>query len=141
MLERFLKLKESLTILLAKKEWSRKASLAKAKFCQEDFTLMERVVKVLQAFNEVTEHLSHNSACISEVIPVVTILLAALDRGNDVLGVVGYKFNLRSKLRKKSDILRVLTFTLWPPLWTQGTAELTSLTRQRPRIQQRSLSL
>ena len=101
MLARFLKLKESLTILLAKKEWSRKASLAKAKICQEDFTLMERVVKVLQAFNEVTEQLSHNSACISEVIPVVTILLAALDRGNDDLGVVGYKFNLRSKLREK----------------------------------------
>ena len=101
MLARFLKLKESLTILLAKKEWSRKASLAKAKICQEDFTLMEKVVKVLQAFNEVTEQLSHNSACISEVIPVVTILLAALDRGNDDLGVVGYKFNLRSKLREK----------------------------------------
>ena len=36
-----------------------------------------------------------------KVIPVLTILLAALDRGNDDLGVAGYKFNLRSKLRDK----------------------------------------
>ena len=62
---------------------------------------MEKIVKVLQVFNEVTEQLSHNSACISEVIPVVTILLAALDRGDNDMGVIGYKYNMRSKLREK----------------------------------------
>ena len=61
--------------------------------------MMERVVKVLQVFFEATEKLSHNSSCISEVIPVVTILLAALDKGDHDLGVTGMKFNLRSKLR------------------------------------------
>ena len=53
MLARFHELKEFLVVLLGKKEWNRKPGLAKAKFCQDNFTLMERVIKVLQAFNEV----------------------------------------------------------------------------------------
>ena len=33
------------------------------------------------------------------MIPVVTVLLAALDRGENDMGIIGYKFNMRAKLR------------------------------------------
>jgi hypothetical protein len=39
----------------------------------------------------VTLQLSHGSSCISEVVPVVTILLNALDRGENDAGIIGYK--------------------------------------------------
>jgi hypothetical protein len=54
---------------------------------------------VNQVFYEATLQLSHSSSCISEVVPVTTILLNALARGKNDTGIVGYKFNLMSRLR------------------------------------------
>ena len=33
------------------------------------------------------------------MIPVVTVLLTALDRAENDMGIIGYKFNMRAKLR------------------------------------------
>ena len=34
---------------------------------------------------------------------MITILMNALDRGNDNFGQIGYKFNMRAKLREKTE--------------------------------------
>jgi hypothetical protein len=117
-LDRFVKLKPFLVELFAREEWSRKPGLAKAKFREADWDLMAKLVSVLQVyiaarnnvfqrrvncapqvFYEATLQMSHSSSCISEVVPVVTILLNALAQGKNDAGVIGYKFNLRSRLR------------------------------------------
>ena len=81
---------------MGKQEWSVKLN---AKFRHEDWTLMTKIISVLKVFFEATEKLSHSSACISEVIPAVTVILHALDRGENDFGITGCKFNMRSKLR------------------------------------------
>ena len=118
-MHRFVKLKPFLVELFARDEWSRKPGLVKAKFREADWDLMDKLVSVLQVyiavrydvfqrrvycapqvFYEATLQMSHSSSCISEVVPVVTILLDALSRGTNDAGIIGYKFNLRSKLRE-----------------------------------------
>jgi hypothetical protein len=118
------KLQPFLVELFAREEWSRKPGLAKAKFRKADWDLMGKLVSVLQVmqrqhiqcagvsqcttvpycanqvFYEATLQLSHASSCISEVVPVTTILLDALAQGKNDAGVIGYKFNLRSRLRE-----------------------------------------
>jgi hypothetical protein len=65
-----------------------------------DWTLMEKVVKVLEVFYEATLKLSSSSACISDVIPIITGLLYTLSPGGnrEDQGVKDFKRKLRASL-------------------------------------------
>ena len=67
-----------------------------------------------KVFNEVTEQLSHGSACISEVgnsvrkyilhfqvIPMVTIMMHSLERTEMDYGVIGWKANLKERITER----------------------------------------
>ena len=74
-------------------------------------TLINNNFKV---FNEVTEQLSHGSACISEVgnsvrniflhfqvIPMVSIMMHSLERTGKDYGVIGWKANLKERITER----------------------------------------
>jgi hypothetical protein len=88
-------------------------------------------------FYEATLQLSHSSSCISEVVPVTTILLNALARGKDDAGVIGYKYNLRSKLRESmGDLEKNLDYALATqvdPRYKSTPSSRTAPTWTRPR--------
>ena len=107
MLERFLVLKPALLELLAKQEY--KAHHKVLQMVKErDWSVMANVVSVLKIFYEITLQLSHASACISEVIPCVTMLARSLERtgGPEEDGVRMLKDDLRQAvLRKEANRL------------------------------------
>ena len=61
------------------------------------------VVSVLKIFDEITLQLSHASACLSEVIPCVTMLARSLERtgGPEEDGVRMFKDDLRAAVLQK----------------------------------------
>ena len=85
MLERFVTLQEAIKKVLEDDEWKDKILVKSGnnagrvvKFSNNDWKVMERIVKVLGPFKEATLKLSAASACISQAIPTVTSLLHTL---------------------------------------------------------------
>ena len=81
---------------------------------------MEKVVLVLKVFYEATIRLSSNSACISDVIPIVTSLIVTLSSADrDDLGVRDFKRKLKSSLEErlgaKEELERYSVATLLDP--------------------------
>ena len=102
MLERFLELKSALLEMLNKEECkAHHKCLGMIK--ERDWPTMENIVSVLKIFYEVTNQLSHSSACISEVIPCTTMIAKSLERtgGGEEAGVRLFKDELRETLLKK----------------------------------------
>ena len=77
MLQRFLLLQPVIRDILLDQQWQKKLDV---NLTNADWTLMEKVVKVLEIFFEATVRFSSSSACISEVIPTVTGLLFTLQK-------------------------------------------------------------
>ena len=102
MIERFLVLKPALLELLSKQEY--KAHHKVLQLVKErDWPVMANVVSVLKIFYEITLQLSHASACLSEVIPCVTMLARSLERtgGPEEDGVRMFKDDLRAAVLQK----------------------------------------
>ena len=82
MLERFSELQEAVKKVIEDEEWKdkiiNKTSGKAVKFTNNEWKVMERVVKVLGPFKEATLKLSAAAACISIAIPTVTSLLHTL---------------------------------------------------------------
>ena len=74
MLQRLLRLKDTLLVMGDKEEY--KQMLEKIR--PADWQIISNVVNVLKPFAEVTENLSHASACISEVSKCI-LILASID--------------------------------------------------------------
>ena len=81
MLKRFLFLKKALIPTIANCEG------LDIEFNNNDWKNMEKVVKVLQPFEEATKLLSKSSASISQAIMIVTVIIKALSKTEDDWGV------------------------------------------------------
>ena len=70
---------------------------------KRDWSVIANVVSVLKIFYEITLQLSHASACLSEVIPCVTMLARSLERtgGPEEDGVRMFKDDLRAAVLQK----------------------------------------
>ena len=70
---------------------------------ERDWPVMANVVSVLKIFYEITLQLSHASACLSEVIPCVTMLARSLERtgGPEEDGVRMFRDDLRAAVLQK----------------------------------------
>ena len=70
---------------------------------ERDWSVIANVVSVLKIFYEITLQLSHASACLSEVIPCVTMLARSLERtgGPEEDGVRMFKDDLRAAVLQK----------------------------------------
>ena len=103
MFERFLELKPFLLEMMNLEEY--KAHHKVLKLVKErDWTTIANVVNVLKIFYEITLQLSHASACVSEVIPCVTMLARSLERtgGPEEEGVRLFKDDLRVTVLEKN---------------------------------------
>ena len=96
MLQRFLLLQPVIRDILLDQQWQKKLDV---NLTNADWTLMEKVVKVLEIFFEATVRFSSSSACISEVIPTVTGLLFTLSsEARDDHGVKDFKRKLKASM-------------------------------------------
>ena len=96
MLQRFLLLQSVIRDILLDQHWQKKLDV---NLTNADWTLMEKVVKVLEIFFEATVRFSSSSACISEVIPTVTGLLFTLSsEARDDHGVKDFKRKLKASM-------------------------------------------
>ena len=99
MLQRFLQLQPVMRSVLLDQDWKNKLDV---NISNADWSLMEKVVKVLGVFLEATERFSSPSACISEVIPTVTGLLVTLNvNDRDDVGVKDFKRKLKESLERR----------------------------------------
>ena len=122
MLLRFLQVKSIIKGLL-NKGWGKEISgkdKPEIKISDRDWNLLAAVTKVLRGFKEATENLSKASACVSEYIPTVFLLLKSIevsaeDETEIGRGVKGLKTRLSDDLEKRMremDIERLDTFVL-----------------------------
>ena len=99
MLERFLKLKSPLISSMANSEdYDVKVELRK-----DDWSLMDKVVKVLKSFEEATQMLSTKNACISQTIPIITLIIQQLNTTKDDFGVKTLKRDLQNAMEARFD--------------------------------------
>ena len=78
--------------------------LNEKKIYDKDWKLIQSVVKVLGSFKSATEKLSKESACISEYIPTVTVLLKSLETLSDEdEGVKSLKKHLFTNLKNRTE--------------------------------------
>ena len=113
MLERFVELQEAIKKVLEMEEWKGKivvktGNLAgtAVKFSNNDWKVMERVVKLLSPFKEATLKLLSASACISQAIPTISSLLHTLKPAYNIntdLGVRDLKRRLSTNLVERLD--------------------------------------
>ena len=112
MLDRFVALQEPIKKVLEMGEWKDKIMVRSGnhagkpvKFNNNDWKVMERVVKLLGPFKEATIKLSAASACISQSIPTITSLLHTLKPANNTtdLGVKDLKRRLAANLIERLD--------------------------------------
>ena len=103
MFERFLELKPALLEMMNQAEYSAHHKCLKL-IKERDWTTIANAVSVLRIFYEITLQLSHSSACLSEVIPCVTMLARSLERtgGPEEEGVRLFKDELRETVLKKN---------------------------------------
>lgn len=68
-----------------------------------EWSLMEKVLRLLQPFEEYTKLMSKNNSCISEVIPAVTVLKKFLSRDDEekTAGVRTMRDDLSTSLEKR----------------------------------------
>ena len=97
MLKRFVELQPVIRAILLDNDWQKKLDV---RLTNADWTLMEKVVNVLEVFYEATLKLSSSSACISDVIPIITGQLYTLSPGGnrEDQGVKDFKHKLRASL-------------------------------------------
>ena len=96
MIQRFLLLQPVIRALLLDQDWQKKLDV---NLSNNDWNLMEKVVKILEVFYEATVRFSSSSACISEVIPTVTglsVTLSVVDQDDN--GVKDFKRKLKASL-------------------------------------------
>ena len=96
MIQRFLLLQPVICALLLDQDWQKKLDV---NLSNNDWNLMEKVVKILEVFYEATVRFSSSSACISEVIPTVTglsVTLSVVDQDDN--GVKDFKRKLKASL-------------------------------------------
>ena len=122
MLQRFLLLQPVVRSILLDQEWQKKLNV---NITNADWSLMGKVVKVLEVFYEATVRLSSSSACISDVVPTVTSLLVALGPGDgDDNGVKDFKRKLKAslleRLGNKEDLERYSLATLLDPRYDKS---------------------
>ena len=101
MLERFLRLKSALIASIAHCE-----DLdydVKVEFRKDDWSLMEKVVKVLKSFEEATQMLSTKNACISQTIPIITLIIQQLNTTKADTGVKTLKRDLQDAMEARFD--------------------------------------
>ena len=97
--------------LLDEKGWAeviaKKSNTDKKKLHEKDWKIMKNVVKTLSPFKSATEQLSSNAACISECIPVVSMLQKTLEvcGGDSDQGVKDLKKRLSSNLKQRTDFM------------------------------------
>jgi hypothetical protein len=95
----FVVLQPVIRALLLDHDWQKKLDV---RLTTADWTLMEKVVKALEVFYGATLKLSSSSACISDVIPIITglLLLYKLSPGGnrEDQGVKDCKRKLRASL-------------------------------------------
>ena len=114
MLERFVTLQEAIKKVLEDDDWKDKILVKSGnnagkvvKFSNNDWKVMERIVKVLGPFKEATLKLSAASACISQAIPTVTSLLHTLKPAHNTtdLGVRDLKRRLTENIMDRLDYI------------------------------------
>ena len=117
MLQRFLLLQPVIRALLQEEDWQKKLDV---NLSNNDWNLMEKIVKILEVFFEATLRFSSSSACISEVIPTVTglsVTLGVVDQEDN--GVKDFKRKLKaslmSRLGEKEMLERYSLATLLDP--------------------------
>ena len=99
MLERFLKLKSPLIASITNfEDYDVKVELRK-----DDWSLMDKVVKVLKSFEEATQMLSTKNACISQTIPIITLIIQQLNTTKDDFGVKTLKRDLQNAMEARFD--------------------------------------
>ena len=99
MLQRFMQLQFVICALLFDHEWKKKRDV---NISNAEWTLMDKVVKVLGVFFEATERFSSASSCISEVIPTITGLLVTLTiHDRDDNGVKDFKRKLKDSIERR----------------------------------------
>ena len=108
MLERMVECEDVLKRVLDEKGWAeiiaKKSHTEKKRISDKDWKILRNVVKVLNPFKSATEQLSANAACISESIPLVSMLLKTLDVcGESDQGVKDLKKRLSDNLRRRTD--------------------------------------
>ncbi len=90
---------------------------AKIEFSAQDWTLMEKVVKVLRSFEEVMKLLWCKDATITRAIPAVSAIVKTLETNPENRGIMGMKWSLQESMeRRHADIESINHFTLPPSL-------------------------
>ena len=117
MLKRFLLLQPALRAILLEENWQKKLDV---NLTNADWSLMEKVVHVLEIFFEATIRFSSSTACISEVIPTITGILVTLSsEAREDHGVKDFKRKLKAsmteRLGAKEDLERYSVATLLDP--------------------------
>ena len=110
MLERLVDCEEVVKKVLDEKGWAeviaKKSNTDKKKIHEKDWKIMKNVTKTLSPFKSATEQLSSNAACISECIPVVSMLQKTLEScGDSDQGVKDLKKRLGSNLQRRTDYM------------------------------------
>ncbi len=95
MLDRLLENKRAVTLY--------SAETPTATLSPNEWSLMEKVLRLLQPFEEYTKLMSNNNSCISEVIPAITVLKKFLSRddGEKTAGVRTMRDELSSALERR----------------------------------------
>lgn len=117
MFKRFLQIQTAVRALLLEDTWQNKLEVS---LTNADWSLMEKVVTVLDIFYEATLRFSATTACISEVIPTVTgIIFTLASETRDDHGVKDFKRKLKismlQRLGAKEDLERYSVATLLDP--------------------------
>jgi len=66
-----------------------------------ELELVDRIVAILKPFYDATLEISHDDACISVVIPIVSLLLAKLQAAGEDVGLLQMKAALRDAVNKR----------------------------------------
>ncbi|XP_047135522.1 zinc finger BED domain-containing protein 4-like [Hydra vulgaris] len=94
MLERILHLKPAIAATLLK------FPSVGIEFSVQDWSLYEKVVRILSVFEEATKMLSGSDSCISSCIPIVTTIIKALETSGDV-SVQKLKIAMKNAMEKR----------------------------------------
>lgn len=89
MLERCFRLKAAIIPTIAK------LVDVKVEFTNQDWIIMEKIVKVLKCFEEATQMLSKSDASMAQAIPIVTTIIKQLETDDADYGVKTSKRNLK----------------------------------------------
>ncbi|XP_012558654.2 zinc finger BED domain-containing protein 4-like [Hydra vulgaris] len=95
MLERILHLKPAIAATLLK------FPSVGIEFSVQDWSLYEKVVRILSVFEEATKMLSGSDSCISSCIPIVTTIIKALETTSDDVSVQKLKIAMKNAMEKR----------------------------------------